>query len=210
MVNRWVDPGGYYVNMYLRCIVILMIVSCYFGTSYGGTEQLMKLFERKDFWESYNWGTMEESELYQSTKWRSAGFTNSGNKRVLFHYVTTEKLSFFDSSLCMSVNSYDNLIASYQINPAADTTIDDYYKLVDWCDNKFGYTHTEYTNKYTLNDITNITTTSYWILGNTIIRVILENSLSQSQSWVRFVTYLHFEKKDAGWRPPDGQETGLR
>ncbi|MBT0664614.1 hypothetical protein KI809_09920 [Geobacter pelophilus] len=183
----------------LRIAFVVMALFVFFcGTSYGGADELMKLVENRSFWSTYKWGTLEESELYQLTKWSLRGMTKSGD--YIFHkYITDENIPYFNTRMSIFVNSNNNQIISYDIYPDFNetTTPDDYNRLVNWCNEKYGNASGEKKYTRTNNGLTLNKTTSDWVLDNTTITVSIQNNLSQGKDSIGFITTLSFKKNES-------------
>jgi hypothetical protein len=165
------------------------------SVSQGGTYELTKLVESRDFWSTYKWGAFEDSELYKSTNWKLRGGASIGDTKTREDYSTPIRLdNIYIEEMNMYVNYETKEVNSFGIYTYNKLNKDDYSKFVSWCNDKFGDVSVENKRTETFSDYVRDTVTSSWPVENTIVRVKIENNLSNGPKSVGFITTLSFAR----------------
>ncbi len=158
-------------NIYHTVIVSLIVVFSFSCSSYGGTDELMKLVQNKDFWSSYRWESLGESALYKTTKW-----TQTTADDRLRYYATDIKLNDNYNKLILSVDASNNVekfkIVTIYNTSSSDFPIISYDEILNWCITKYGGPHVSYDGTSLIGDESSfVNKTSSWIFNDTIIEL---------------------------------------
>jgi hypothetical protein len=162
------------MNNVLRMLfVTLTTVSCFAGSSYGGTEELMNLVQSKDFWSTYKWSRpVKESKIYKATKWI---LRKTDNDDQNYYYDTDIILNSNKTQMTISVNKRSNMISDYQVT-LGDANYNDYDELLRWCEREYGKADVYNENKTGPGDgifKAYIKRKSFWITGGSVINLVL-------------------------------------
>jgi len=165
----WSTYWGVNVNNVLRMVLVtLMVVSCFVCTSYGGTDELMKLVQSKDFWSTYKWGKVDESKLYKSTTWKLLQKDDENIRYGNFEADIT--LDRFKTKMFISIDSTNRL---KEINIGIrDVISDDYESILKWCESNYGTNHKHDESTHKISPSLSIFTRSeLWKLNDTFIQL---------------------------------------
>lgn len=155
--------GGHAVNKVLvRTFITLMLVSCFANTSYGGKEELSMLIQSRDYWSNFNWDNLSNSELYLSTNWDKVDNHDNMMNNSLNIFSTELILDNLDieTTRLLSIEKTDKLL-NLTIIFKLKSNHDEYYKVKQWCSDKFE------AETYS-NEVTNRLETQ-WKIGNTLV-----------------------------------------
>lgn len=152
-------------------IVNLIIIFYLASTSYGGTDEMMKLLQSKDFWSSYKWESLDESALYKSTGW----IQTTADKDFRY-YATDMKVNDNYNKLILSVDAYNNIakLRMFTIynTSSADFPVMSYDEILNWCISKYGGPHVVYDGTSIIDDESSfVNKTLSWIFNDTIIEL---------------------------------------
>ncbi len=183
------------MNRLLGILFVTLTILVSVTASNGGTYELTKLLENRDFWATYKWETFEDSELFKSTTWKLRGASGSGGTKTSENYTTPVRINNFNTEeMNMYVNYKTKEVNSFDIYSLNKSNADDYTKLVSWCNEKFGDVRVENKRTDTFGKYVRETATSSWAVDNTIVRVRTENNLSNGPKSVGYITTLSFAK----------------
>lgn len=152
-------------------IVSLIIVFCFAGTSYGGTNELMKLIQSKEFWSSYKWESLEESALYKTAKWTQT--TTDNNFK---YYATDMKINDNYTKLILSTDSANNIdrlrVFTIYNTSSSDFPVISYDEIVNWCIMKYGGPQVTYDGTSVIDSESSFTNkTLSWVFNDTVIEL---------------------------------------
>ncbi|KAB0668265.1 hypothetical protein F6V30_16530 [Oryzomonas sagensis] len=195
------------MNKLLGFLLVTLTILTSATASNGATSELTKLLESRDFWSTYKWETFEDSELYKSAPWKSGGWSGIGDTKISDNYTTPISISNLSAeAMNMYVNTKTKEVNSFAIYSINRVNTDDYTQYVSWCNEKFGDNRVENKRTETFGEYVRNTTTSSWTLENTVVRVSIENNLSNGLKSVGFITTLSFTKN---YRPQVDIENGI-
>lgn len=162
-------------NVLKLVFISLLFVSGSVGDSYGSNDELMKLVRSNDFWSTYKWGNLEESQLYKSADWKSIDQLKDKKS----YYQTKININDKNALMSISTNEIDDLIVTYHLLFDIPS-MDNFDKISDWCHKYYGnHTDIDSFTRFDNNSVAN--KTSIWKVGNTRIELRIWYSLDNKR-----------------------------
>lgn len=158
-------------NILPRIIVSLIILFCFAGSSFAGTDELMKLVQSKEFWSSYKWESLGESSLYKTTRWIQTTADSSFK-----YYAADMKINDNYNKLILSVDAANNIdkfrVFTIYNTSSSDFPVMSYDEIMNWCIMKYGAPHVTYDGTSLIGEESSfVNKTLSWIFNDTIIEL---------------------------------------